>query len=507
MPAPRITMRNIKDVLRLKLDAQLSHEQIANALGISKGVVTKYVGLAGAAGLDWPAVQACDEVALERLLLVAPERPRAHVQPDFGRIHQELRRKGMTLQLLWEEYQSEHTGSQTYSYSQFCDNYRRFAKQLKRSMRQIHRAGEKLFIDFAGPTVPLTDGGRAHIFVSAMGASSYTFAWATPKETMIDWIESTVRALYFYGGVTQLIVPDNARAMIADPNRYAPRVNDTVLDFARHYGTSVLPARPYAPQDKAKAESAVQVVERWILARLRHQQLENVAEVNAAIAPLLDQLNNRPFQKLPGSRASTFAALDAPALLPLPTQRYEIASFKTVKVHIDYHVEVESHYYSVPHALIGQSLEARITTLAVELLHRGQRVASHARSSRRGHFTTVAEHMPAAHRAHAEWTPQRLLQWGQSIGVATAAVVLRLLEAQQHPEHGYRACLGLLSLAKRYSKPRLEVACELALKLGACKYRHVRDILVNNRDQTPPAAAGDWVSPDHAHVRGPRYYH
>jgi transposase len=250
----------------------------------------------------------------------------------------------------------------------------------------------------------------------------------------------------------------------------------------------------------------VQVVERWILARLRHQQFDSVAEVNSAIAPLLDDLNNRPFQKLPGSRASVFTAIDAPALLPLPAQRYEIASFKTVKVHIDYHVEVESHYYSVPHALIGQHLEARITALAVEILHRGQRVASHARSSRRRDFTTVAEHMPAAHRAHAEWTPQRLLHWGQSIGIATAAVVLRLLEAQQHPEHGYRACLGLLSLAKRYSKSRLEAACALALQLGACRYRHVRDILVNNRDKTPPVAAGDWVSPDHAHVRGPSYH-
>ncbi len=507
MPAPRITMRNIKDVLRLKLDARLSHEQIATALGISKGVVTKYVGLAAAAGLDWPAVQACDEITLERRLLVAPQQPRAHVQPDFGRIHQELRRKGMTLQLLWEEYQAEHADSQTYRYSQFCDNYRRFAKQLKRSMRQVHRAGEKLFIDFAGPTMPLTDGGRAHIFVSAMGASSYTFACATPKETMVDWIESTVRALHFYGGVTQLLVPDNARAMIADPNRYEPRANDTVLDFARHYGTSVLPARPYSPQDKSKAESAVQVVERWILARLRDQAFNSVEEVNTAIEPLLERLNHRPFQKLPGSRASVFAALDAPALLPLPAQRYEIATFKTVKVHIDYHVDVEGHYYSVPQALIGQALEARITTLMVELLHRGQRVASHVRSSRRGGFTTVTEHMPAAHRAHAEWTPQRLLHWGQSIGVATAAVVIRLLEAQQHPEHGYRACLGLLSLARRYGKPRLEAACELALKLGACKYRHVRDILVNNRDQTLPAAAGDWVSPDHAHVRGPSYYH
>ena len=501
-------MRKIKDVLRLKLDAKLSHEQIATALKLSKGVVAKYVGLAAAAGLDWPAVLACDETALERRLLVAPQRPRAHVQPDFGRMHHELRRKGVTLMLLWEEYQIDHADRQTYSYSQFCENYRGFAKQLKRSMRQVHRAGEKLFIDFAGPTIALTGGGRAHIFVAALGASCYTFAWATPSETMADWLDGTGRALQFIGGVPQLIVPYNPRAMIADPDRYEPRANDTVLDFARHYGTSVLPARPYHPQDKAKAESAVQIVERWIMARLRHQAFASVDDVNTAIAPLLSRLNAKLFQKLPGSRASVFAALDQPALLPLPLQRYELASFKTVRVHIDYHVEIDRHRYSVPHSLVGQVLEARLTRGAIELLHRGQRVASHARSPRPGAFTTVPEHMPAAHRAHMQWTPQRLIHWGQSIGPATAVAVTRLLEERRHPEHGYRACLGLLSLAKRYGKPRLEAACSFALQIGTGKYRHVRDILANNRDQTNVIEQADagWVSPDHAHLRGPSYY-
>jgi transposase len=250
----------------------------------------------------------------------------------------------------------------------------------------------------------------------------------------------------------------------------------------------------------------VQIVERWIMARLRHHQFASVHEVNQAIAPLLTRLNEKPFQKLPGSRASAFAALDAPALLPLPLQRYEMAHFKTVKAHIDYHVEVERHRYSVPHALVGQVLEARVTTAVVEILHRGQRVASHARNSRQGGFTTTAAHMPAAHRAHMEWTPQRLIHWGQGIGPATAEAVTRLMAENRHPEHGYRACLGLLSLAKRYSKPRLEAACTLALQIGACRYRHVRDILTNNRDQSVPITTGDWISPEHAHVRGPGYY-
>jgi transposase len=279
-----------------------------------------------------------------------------------------------------------------------------------------------------------------------------------------------------------------------------------VQDFARHYGTSVLPARPYHPQDKGKVESAVQIVERWILARLRHQRFADVAEVNRAIAPLLAQLNQRPFQKLPGNRASAFAALDAPALQPLPLLPYEMASFKTVKVHIDYHVEIAAHRYSVPHALVGQTLEARVTARMVELLHRGTRVASHARSDRRGGFSTVDTHMPPAHQAQLAWTPERLIGWGQSIGAATALVVTRLLQAQQHPEHGYRACLGLLSLSKRYGKPRLEAACELALRLGVTKYRQVADILANGRDRVPDSTTADWVSPDHAHLRGPGYY-
>ena len=391
MPAPGIHMRKIKDVLRLKLEARLSHERIAASLGISKGVVAKYVSLAAAAGLDWPTIQALSETALERRLASGrADRPSHYAMPDYGRIHQELRRKGMTLMLLWEEYAAQHPGQPTWRYSQFCENYRRYAQRLRRSMRQIHRAGEKLFIDFAGPTVPLADGGRAHIFVAAHGASSYTFACATPRETMADWLQGCARALSFFGGVPQLIVPDNPRAMIANPNRYEPRANDTVEDFPRHYGTSVLPARPRHPQDKAKVESAVQVVERWILMRLRHQRFGNTDDVNEAIEPLLERLNHKPFQKLPGSRASAFADLDAPALQALPLQAWEWAVFKSVRVHIDHHVEIHGHRYSVPQSLVGQLLEARITAHAIELLHRGQRVASHQRSAH------ISVHIPIA---------------------------------------------------------------------------------------------------------------
>ena len=506
MPASRITMRKIKDILRLKLEARLSHERIAAALDLSKGVVTKYVGLAAAAGLDWPSIAPLDEGALLRRLAGQPVRPSDFVRPDYGRLHQELRRKGMTLMLLWEEHVQAHPEESTHRYSQFCENYRRYAKTLKRSMRQIHRAGEKLFVDFAGPTLTLEDASRAHIFVAALGASSYTFAYATPRETMADWLEGCVQALNFIGGVPQLIVPDNPKAMIAQPDRYEPRPNDTVQDFASHYGTSVLPARPRKPQDKAKVESAVQVVERWILMRLRRQRFESIEAVNAAIGPLLEQLNARPFQKLPGSRASAFAELDAPALMALPLQPWEFATYKTVRVHIDCHIELDGHRYSVPQALVGQQLQARVTARAVEMLHRGQRVAAHARSAHRGGYTTVVEHLPAAHRAHLEWTPERLIHWGQSIGAATGRTVERILNERRHPEHGYRACLGLLSLAKKYGKPRLEAACCVALELGTTQGKHIRDILINGRDRVATQSTPEWTSPAHAHVRGPGYY-
>jgi len=497
----------IKDVIRLKSEGTLSHEQIAAALGVSKGAVSKYAALAGAAGLDWATVREWDEKQLAARLLPRSTAATPFFEPDWGRIHLELSRKGVTLMLLWEEYAAAHPDQRTWRYSQFCEPYKAYARTLRRSMRQHRRAGEKLFVDYAGSTVPLVDGSRAHVFVSAMAASSYTFACATPAEKLEHCVDAIARALAFYGGVPQLIVPDQPRALISQPDRYEPGAHRTLLDLARYYGTSILPARPRSPKDKAAVESAVQVVTRWILARLRHQRFDSVGQVDHAIAGLLPMLNDRPFQKLPGSRASVFAELDHPALQPLPIDRYELARFKTVKVHIDYHVDIDGHRYSAPHPLVGQALEARVTARGVELLLRGNRVAAHALSSKRGGFTTVDGHMPAAHRAHRDWSPARLIDWGSRIGVSTGEVVTRILKAHKHPEHGYRACLGLLNLAKRYGNDRLEAACQLALSLGSHRYQHVREVLANNRDRLAPSAeTADWTSPAHANLRGPGYY-
>jgi transposase len=508
MPQQRMDIRMIKDILRLKYQGGLSHERIARSLNISKGVVAKYLGLSSAAGLDWQATADLDEAALERRLLGRSAVETRLVEPDFARMHIELRRKGVTLVLLWQEYRAANEGRRTWAYTQFCEHYKAFAKTLKRSMRQQRRAGEKLFIDYAGATLALADGSRAQVFVAAMGASSFTFACATADQSMRSWLGALARALVFYGGCPQLIVPDNPRALVSEACRYEPKLNATVREFARHYDVSFLPARPFLPKDKAAAESSVQVVTRWILARLRHTVLANVHAADAAIAELLPSLNNRQFQKLEGSRASLFATLDAPALSALPAQRWQWVTFKTVKAHIDYHVEIEAHRYSVPHSLVGLELEARITDALVEVLHRGQRVACHARSARRGGFTTLDEHMPAAHRAHKQWTPERLIHWAGEIGTSAGQFVTQLLQRFRHPEHGYRSCLGLLSLAKRYGPQRVEAACALALELGGGQYRHVRDILANGGDLVKrPEVEPEWVAPEHDNLRGAAYYH
>ncbi|AIO71740.1 MULTISPECIES: IS21 family transposase [Pseudomonadota] len=516
MPAHRMSMRKLKEILRLKWACGLSHRQISRAVGISVGAISAYAARASAAKLDWPAVEPLADDELEaRLNLSADEAaPARRIEPDYAAMHRELRRKGVTLQLLWEEYGAAHPGCRTYRYTQFCQRYKNWAQTLKRSMRQQHRAGEKLFADFAGHTMPILgrDGGidfQAHIFVAVLGASNYTYACATRSEAMPDWIGGLIDALEFYGGVPELLVPDNPKALIAKADRYEPVLGNTTQDFVNHYATAMLPARPRKPQDKAKVEVAVQIVERWILARLRNHRFFSLAELNRVIAQLVGDLNQRPFKKLEGNRREWFERLDRPVLRPLPARRYQIAAFIKCRVNIDYHVEIDHHYYSVPHKLVRQEVDVRVTRHSVEILHGGKRVAAHARSRLKGKHTTVAEHMPAAHRAHLEWSPGRLLNWGASIGPGAAAIVNHLLTNRPHPEMGYRACLGLLSLARKYGNERLEAACQRALVIGSPTRRSVLSILESGLDRQPPVAAPltEWQCLDHENLRGSDYYH
>ncbi len=513
MPTKRVPMLKIKEVLRLKYESGLSYAKIARACNLSKGAVAKYISLASAQGISWPLPQGVDEQELERRLYPDKVLSSNYAQPDCAHMHHELKRKGVTLQLLWSEYAANH-GDSAYRYTQYCHHYRQWRSLQKRSMRQVHIAGEKLFIDYCGPTVTVVDQEtgealQAQIFVAVMGASSYTYAEATWSQRLPDWIASHQRTLQFLGGVPELLVPDNLRSAVSKPCRYAPEPNETYQELARHYSTAILPARPYKPQDKSKAEIGVQVVERWILARLRHHTFFSLGELNDSIRALLIDLNNRPFQKIPGSRQSHFESLDKPALKNLPTSHYEYAEWKQVKPGIDYHVEVGKHYYSVPHRLVGRVLDARTTSSVVEVFDRGQRVASHVRSHAGG-FSTIKEHMPKSHLAHKDWSPRRFLHWGEDIGPCTLQTVHSLLENRPHPEHGYRACLGLLNLSRRYGKGRLEAACERALSIHSPTYRSVNSILKRGLDKQTLTQSDDSTQedlPTHTNVRGSSYYH
>ncbi|WP_416138381.1 IS21 family transposase [Halomonas sp. HK25] len=512
MPAPRIPMRTITEVLRLKYDAGLSHEKIARACGLSKGVVSKYVSLAQVAGIRWPLPDGTDEAALEARLFPAKTPPVRFSAPDYFQIHQALKRKGVTLQLLWAEYIEVH-GDMAYRYSRFCDHYRAWRDRQRRSMRQVHRAGEKLFIDYCGPTVPIINQAtgevrQAQVFVAVLGASSYTYAKATWSQSLPDWIASHQRAFQFLGGVPELLVPDNLKSAVTRACRYESQLNTTYAEMAQHYQVAVLPARPYKPKDKAKAEAGVLLVERWILARLRHHTFFTLASLNQAIRELLEDLNRRPFQGREESRRDLFEAIDRPVLRPLPETPYEYAEWRKAKPGIDYHLDIDKRLYSVPHSLVGQVLEVRLTHTVVEVFHKGHRVAAHPRHAP-GRFSTLAEHMPKRHQGHRDWSPSRFLEWATGIGVATREMTQRQLQDRPHPEHGYRACLGLLQLSRRYGKDRLEQACAHALAIPTTRYSSIASILKQGLDQQPmltlPEALDDL--PPHTNVRGREYYH
>jgi transposase len=507
-------MRKIKEVLRLRHALKLSTRQIARSCSLAHSSVVNYLQRARAADLGWPLPDDLDDAALEaRLFRYATRAPaRGTPPPDFPRIHQELRRhRHLTLALLWQEYREAHPGG--YQYSRFCELYRAWAKRLDVVLRQEHRAGDKIYVDHAGPTVAVVDAEsgevrQASIFVAVLGASSYTYAEATWTRNLYDWIGSHVRALEFFGGVSRAMVPDNWRTAVSKACWYEPDLNPTYRDLAEHYDTVILPARVGKARDKAKAESGVLLVERWILAALRHRTFIGLAALNRAIRELLERLNHRKFRKLEATRAELFERLDRPALKPLPQEPFVYGEWKKARANIDYHVEVDRHYYSVPFQLVHELVEARIRSATVEIFHKGRRVAMHARSSVVGGFSTLPEHRPPKHRHYLEWTPERLVDWAGKIGPSAATVAGRILESRRYPEQGYRACLGLIRLARRYPSERVEAACTRALGVGACSYRSIKSMLDAGLDRQPLEAettAGAHALV-HANVRGAAYY-
>jgi transposase len=504
-------MRKIREALRLKA-AGLTNRQIAVSLGVGRTTAGDYLERAEQAGFSWPLPEGLDDAALEQRLFTTADKRRgeARPQPDWPYMHRELRKRSVTLMLLWEEYRAVHPDG--YSDSQFCERYRQWKGRLSPTMRQIHPAGERMFVDYAGQTIEFVDGltGEVHacqLFVAVLGASSYTYAEATLTQSLPDWCSSHERAFSFFGGVSSQIVSDNLKSGVTKACFYEPAVNRTYADLATHYNTAVVPARPYKPRDKAKVEVGVQLAERWIIAKLRNRRFFSLSELNAAIRDCVIQLNDRISRHLGASRRALFEEIDRPALKPLPQEPYAYAEWQERRVGLDYHIEVEKHYYSAPQNLLREKVWARLTARTVEVFHKGKRVAAHMRSSSNRRHTTVSEHMPDAHRRYADWTPERLSRQAGEVGPSTSALVDIILRERRHPEQGFRACIGILRLAKAHGTQRLEAACNRALEIGARSYSSVNSILKNNLDRRRPEPAMDGPAITHPNIRGAAYFH
>ena len=503
-------MRKTKEILRLAQETNLTNRQIARSVRVSPTTVGECIRRAEAAGIVWPFTQDMDEEKIEELLYPEEKTP-ARPLPDMKHVHTELSRKGVTLALLWQEYARDNPGDH-YSYAQFTRHYRAWASSLDVSMRQVHKAGAKLFTDFAGQTIPIVDPQTgqitdAEVFVASHGFSNYTYAEAVASQELANWIGLHVRSFAFFGGAPEILVPDNLKSGVTHPCRYEPDVNPTYADMASHYGCAVVPARVRKPKDKAKVENAVLQVERWVIAPLRNRTFHSLHEANLAIAERVEWLNNRKMKGLDASRAELFETCDLPALRALPERPYEFATWKKARVNIDYHIEVEGHYYSVPYRLVREKVEVRITERVVEVFHKGKRVASHPRSFARGQATTADDHRPASHRAYLEWTPSRIISWAQETGPATAALVEEIMRSKPHPEMGYRSCLGIIRLSKKFGGERVEAASERALSCRAFSYKSVKSILSAGLDQLEAQPFEERPAiPTHENVRGPDYY-
>lgn len=507
-------MHKIKAVLRLA-GLGLSQRQIALSCQIGQATVSDYLRLAEQAGLKWPDVSDWDEDRLLAALLPLVQRPaptwRKAAEPDFAAMRRELQtHKHLTLQLLWEEYRQQQPGG--YGYSRYCGLYRAWLKRQDVVLRHEHRAGEKLFVDFAGDTIPVHDPGSgevrpAAVFVAVLGASNYTFAEATWTQGLADWIGAHMRAFEFIQGVPKIVVPDNLKSGVTKPCRYEPDINRTYEEMAAHYGVAVIPARRGKARDKAKVESGVLVVERWIMAALRKRKFFSLGEANTAIAELLTRLNERPFRKAEGTRRSLFEALDKPALRPLPAERYQYGDWATARVNIDYHVVFEGHFYSVPYRLVQEPVEVRSSASTIEIFHKGVRVASHARSRVPNKATTADEHRPKSHQRYLQWTPSRLIEWGATVGPLTAELLERIMASKPHPEQGYRSCLGIIRLGDKYGKPRVEAAARRALTHRTYSYKSLESMLKFHLDSLPEPAAEQPRPPlDHPNIRGSEYF-
>ncbi len=506
-------MRKIKEILRLFFDLQLSKRKIANSTGVARPTVADYISRAKAAGLTWPLPADMDEATLETLLFPSANKntqgPKC--MPDFEKVHLELKEKGVTLQILWEEYKGVHQ-QDGYEYSQFCELYRQWKQTLRVSLRQEYKFGDKMFVDYAGKTVPIMDPEtgqirQAEVFVGVLGASNYTYAEAFESQSLPNWISAHVNAFGYFGGTPRIITPDNLKSGVVKPCRYEPDINPTYLDMANHYGCVIIPARVRKPKDKPKAEAAVRVVTMWIIAALRKHTFFSLAELNGEIRRLLEILNAKDMKKLKTTRKELFLN-EKQFLRPLPAERYEFAEWIKTVVNFDYHVEVADHYYSVPYTYIKKEIEVRLTLRTVEFIYKGRRIASHERSNEKGKMTTLPEHRPMSHQMVLGWTPSSVLDHARNnIGSSAVSVFEKLLGEVSHQEKGTKSCIGIISLVNKFSAARVEAACERSLVINSVSYKSIRSILQTGRDKIALSVQqGEVAAVAHENIRGSGYF-
>lgn len=514
-------MRKIREVLRLRHECGCQHRQIALACEMSPSTVADYLGRAERAGLTWEEAKPLSDAEVEARLFsyVGRSEPAARAAIDFGWVHAELGRVGVTLQLLWGEYEAaaKQRGAQPYQYSQFCELYGNWRGRRRLSMRQVHRPGEKLFLDYSGKKPRIWDPETGEVtevelFVGVLGASNYTFAEATLSQAVPDFCASTVRALEYFGAAPAIAVPDQLRSAVKRPDRYDPDINDAFAELGQHYGMAIIPAPPRKPKGKAKVEAGVLVAQRWILARLRNRVFFSLADLNHAIAELLEELNTRRFQKLPGTRREAFESIDRPSMRLLPRLRFELPERKKTRANIDYHVEFDGRLYSVPFKLRQEPIEVRATPSVVECFHGGVRVASHRRSyARPGTAVTAPEHRPREHQDYGEWSPERMTDWAGKFGPHVAEVARRTMAQYPQPEMGFRPVLGIIRVAEKHGATAMDAACQRALSVAgksAPHRRHIEGILKRGIERAAPANAptAPRAVDEHEHVRGPSYY-
>jgi transposase len=512
-------MRCVRDVLRLHFVSKQSPNAIAQSQGCGRTTVREYIARANKYGLcKWELIEKLSDPELEiklgfKTYAHATWQSDKKTMPEWQTVHRELQaNKNVTLALLCREHLENNPSG--YQYSQYCEHYRRWSLKLSVVMRQAHKAGEKSFVDYCDGLElvdPMTgEVIKTQLFVGCLGASSYTFSEATLTQTLPDWLSSHARMYEFFGGVTEITVPDNLKSAVNKPCFYEPVLNESYRDLARHYKTAIIPAHVRKPKHKAKVEANVLVAQRWILACLRHKILHTIEDLNEAIRPLLEKLNNRKMRELKKSRTELYLELDKPALMALPTVPYEFAEWKTVKVNINYHIQFDEHFYAVHFSHVHKSLEARATATVVELFLKGERIASHRRSYQKGKYTTPPEYMPESHRAMAKWPPSRMIAWAQSIGPSVGLLVEKILSTSKHPEQRYNSAMGLIRLGKKYGDERVEKASQRALELGSFSYRFVADMLKNNMDKliANPEKNKQMTFPgvEEANTRGAEYY-